>query len=157
MKSVSGRMETAKFNSKNGAEITVIKDCYNANPDSMAKLLDFVNKLDNGGKKILVLADMKELGASSAQAHKELGSKIESVRPDYTFLVGAEMKNCYEVIKNRPNVFWFENNSEEVFDLIVKTINHAVRKNDIVVLKGSNSMNLEKIYEKMYQCALALQ
>lgn len=157
MKSVSGRMETAKITAKNGAEITVIKDCYNANPDSMGKLLDFVDKLENGGRKLLVLGDMKELGTAAAQAHREIGEKLKSINPDYTFLVGPEMKNCYEEIKNNSNVFWFEKNSDDVFDLIVKTINHAVRKNDILVLKGSNSMNLEKIYEKMHQPQPVLQ
>ena len=34
---------------------------------------------------------------------------------------------------------------------------HAVRKNDILVLKGSNSMNLEKIYEKMHEPFAVLQ
>ena len=76
MKSVSGRMETKKLSLKKGAEVTVIKDCYNANPDSMEKLLDFIYKLETGGKKFLVLADMKELGAASFDAHKNLGSNI---------------------------------------------------------------------------------
>ncbi len=156
-KSVSGRMETNQMLTKSGAEITVIKDCYNANPDSMDKLLSFVDKLDNGGRKLLVLADMKELGAKSKEAHEALGQKISEVKPDYTFLIGPEMKAAYEVIKNRPNVLWFEQNSEEVFDLVVKTINHAVKKNDIVVLKGSNSMKLEKVYEKICEKVCVMQ
>jgi UDP-N-acetylmuramoyl-tripeptide--D-alanyl-D-alanine ligase len=150
-------METNQMRTKSGAEITVIKDCYNANPDSMDKLLSFVDKLDNGGRKLLVLADMKELGAKSKEAHEALGQKISEVKPDYTFLIGPEMKAAYEVIKNRPNVLWFEQNSEEVFDLVVKTINHAVKKNDIVVLKGSNSMKLEKVYEKICEKVCVMQ
>ena len=157
MKSVSGRMETTSFQAHNGAEITVIKDCYNANPDSMDKLLTFVDKLDNGGRKLLVLGDMKELGANAKEAHQAVGQKILEVKPDYTFLVGNEMKAAYELIKNRPNVFWFEKNTDDVFDLIVKTINHAVKKNDIVVLKGSNSMNLVKVYEKMLETVTVMQ
>jgi UDP-N-acetylmuramoyl-tripeptide--D-alanyl-D-alanine ligase len=150
-------METSKIEIKDGCEINVIKDCYNANPDSMGKLLDFIYKLETGGRKILVLADMKELGSESKKAHEEVGKKLSEINPDYTFLVGAEMKAAYELIKHRPNVLWFENNSEEVFDLIVKTINHAARKNDIVVLKGSNSMKLEKVYEKMCETVKVLQ
>ncbi len=157
MKSVSGRMETGKIEIREGCEINVIKDCYNANPDSMGKLLDFIYKLETGGRKLLVLADMKELGAESKKAHEEVGKKILEIHPDYTFLVGSEMKAAYELIKNRPNVFWFEKNSDEVFDLIVKTITHAVRKNDILVLKGSNSMKLEKVYEKMCESVKVLQ
>ena len=157
MKSVSGRMETSTLQTRNGAEITIIKDCYNANPDSMDKLLTFVDKLDNGGRKLLVLGDMKELGANAKEAHEAVGKKILEVKPDYTFLVGNEMKAAYELIKNRPNVFWFEKNTDDVFDLIVKTINHAVKKNDIVVLKGSNSMNLVKVYEKMLETVTVMQ
>ena len=157
MKSVSGRMEISKIEIKDGCEINVIKDCYNANPDSMEKLLDFIYKLETGGRKFLVLGDMKELGAESKAAHEAIGKKLCEIHPDYAFLVGEEMKVAYQLIKNRPNVFWFEKNSDEVFGLIVKTINHAVRKNDIVVLKGSNSMKLEKVYEKICESVKVLQ
>jgi len=148
VRAVSGRMETKKIILKQSAEITVIKDCYNANPDSMEKLIEFVEKLETGGRKILVLGDMKELGKESEAAHKAVGDKINEIRPEYTFLVGEEMRYAYEIIKNNRNVFWFENNTDEVFELIAKTITHTAKKNDLVVLKGSNSMKLEKVYEK---------
>lgn len=53
--------------------ITVIEDCYNASPDSMAAALSILAGLKVQGKRIAVLGDMLELGVLSQKAHEDLG------------------------------------------------------------------------------------
>ena len=145
--SVGGRMEILKTELKNHKNCVLIKDCYNANLDSMLKVLDFCQNLDKKsyGKKIFVLADMKELGDESEKSHKAVGEKINSISPDFVFLIGKEMKACYDVIKNTENVLLFDESSPENFEIIGEKILEKVNGNEIVLLKGSHSMELDKL------------
>ncbi len=145
--SIGGRMEILKTELKNHKKSVLIKDCYNANLDSMLKVLDFCQNLDDIAyeKKILVLADMKELGEESENSHKVIGEKIKNLSPYFVFLIGTEMKFCYNVIKDMENVFWFAESSPMNFEIIGEKILEKVNGNEIILLKGSHSMELDKL------------
>lgn len=143
--SISGRMETKQVTLKNNKKVILIKDCYNANLDSMTKVIEFCDSLKKIGKKIFVLADMKELGNESKNAHESIGKKINQVMPDYTFLIGPEMKYAYDVLDGVNNSHWYENSNDETFNLISGEINKYAQENDVILLKGSHSMGLEKL------------
>ena len=145
---ISGRMETKMVQLKNGKEIILIKDCYNANLDSMMKVIDFCSGLKEIGKKIFVLADMKELGSESEKAHTAVGQRINEVKPDYIFLVGPEMKYALNVLEDSgraQSARWFEESCEKTFCAIAEDINVLAEDKDVVLLKGSHSMGLEKL------------
>lgn len=145
MSAVAGRMESSKATLRNGNQVILIKDCYNANPDSMGKVIDFCSTLENVGKKIFVLGDMKELGAESVQSHEGIGSKINNEKNAFTFFVGPEMKAAYNKIENKANVIWMEKNDEKAFAQIAEKINEIANNNDVILLKGSHSMALENL------------
>lgn len=142
---VSGRMETKVSCLKNGKNVILIKDCYNANYESMSKVIDFCDGLKRLGKKIFVLADMKELGSESEKIHRSIGEKINQVSPDYVYLIGKEMKAAYAVLFKKENSFYYEQGGEYTFGLIADDINSYAEDNDVIVLKGSHSMELEKL------------
>ena len=143
---VSGRMEVKEITLKNKKSFAVVKDCYNANLESMSKVIDFCNSLENVGKRFFVLADMKELGAESEKAHRTIGKMINNNQPDYTFLIGSEMEFAYDEINNKSNVFYYKGSSDISFDEIVSKICKVVEDKDVVLIKGSHSMELEKLY-----------
>ena len=151
MAAVSGRMEIKKLALKNGANIMLVKDCYNANPDSMKKSVEFCGGLKNVGKKIFVLGDMKELGAESVKAHTELGEEVKASGADYVYLVGNEIECAYEVLTkiNDKSAMWFEQKGEETFNQISDDINSYAKEEDVILLKGSHSMELEKLIPLM--------
>lgn len=151
MAAVSGRMESKKIILKNGSEVVLIKDCYNANPDSMGKVIDFCGTLKNVGKKIFVLGDMKELGEVSEQAHSEIGKKVSGESNCFVILVGPEMKAAYDVVMKagKANCIWEKENTNEVFDFIGNKVNEIAEPNDVILLKGSHSMSLEKLIPLM--------
>ena len=62
-------------------EVTVIADCYNANPDSMERALEFLESLPWEGKRIAVLGGMRELGELTGGAHAALGERLRQHRP----------------------------------------------------------------------------
>lgn len=142
---ISGRMEVRETVLENGKKIILIKDCYNANLDSMMKVIDFCGGLKETGKKVFILADMKELGAESEKSHKAVGTKLNEVKPDYTFLIGSEMKAAFAAIENQQNVKWFEESGDKTFESIKEAVLSAAADKDVVLLKGSHSMNLEKL------------
>ena len=160
MKVVSGRMDSKKITLKAGKTVMYISDCYNANPDSMGKVIDFCGNVKNKGKKIFVLGDMKELGADSKTAHEKIAEKIISSNADYIYLVGEEMKNCFNVLKEKNfaekdfsgRVFYFADNSDKNFDDIAEKINQKSSEDDLILIKGSHSMALEKIEPLLQNC-----
>ena len=148
MKVVSGRMDSKKISLKSGKKIMLISDCYNANPDSMGKVIDFCGKLSEKSRKIFVLGDMKELGSDSKSAHEQIAEKIISAEAEVVYLVGEEMKNCYKKLVSENftgRAFYFADNSDENFEDIAEKINEVSEEGALILLKGSHSMALEKI------------
>ncbi|MCR4790660.1 MAG: UDP-N-acetylmuramoyl-tripeptide--D-alanyl-D-alanine ligase, partial [Treponemataceae bacterium] len=52
--------------------VTIVQDCYNANPDSMSASVDFFDSVKWEGKKVFVLGSMLELGDESEEEHKKI-------------------------------------------------------------------------------------
>lgn len=144
VKPASGRMEVCKIKIEN-KNVMLVKDCYNANPDSMKSAIDFCLNLKNVGKKIFILGDMKELGEKSKEEHKKIGEILKNSIFDFVYFIGAEMQNAYCVLEDNQNVEYFEQKTEQNFEKIANEIKKSVSENDVVLLKGSHSMELEKI------------
>lgn len=146
--SLSGRMEVCEATLRSGKKSILIKDCYNANLDSMMKVIDFCGELKNVGKKIFVLADMKELGAESKKSHEAIGSRISEVKPELVYFVGPEMKAAFDAALSgdeKINAKWLDSSSDSNFEKIAGDINLFAGDNDVILLKGSHSMQLEKL------------
>ena len=142
---ISGRMEIREVLLKNGKKVVLIKDCYNANLDSMMKVIDFCGGLKDVGKKIFILADMKELGEESAKSHETIGKALAESDTDFIFLVGEEMKNAYQIIEGRDGAYWYETASDENYKNIAERVIGLSGEKDVILLKGSHSMQLEKL------------
>ena len=147
MDKLSGRMEIAEVVLKNEKKVSLVKDCYNANPDSMSKVIEFVSSVDSVNKRIFVLADMLELGEKSEASHKGIGKTLLENKFDLVILVGKEMRFAKAVLEEagKKNVEYFADNSEKSFAEIAKILLDSSDNNDVIVFKGSNSMALGKI------------
>ena len=145
--SLAGRMEVKECKLSNGKKIVLIKDCYNANLDSMMKVIDFCGQLKNVGKKIFVLADMKELGVESVKSHEAIGRRISEVCPELVYLIGPEMKAAEKLAEGKGNISvkWFEESNDKNFEAVAADVNLQADENDVILLKGSHSMQLEKL------------
>lgn len=124
--------------------LTIIDDTYNASPDSMKASISILEGFKEN-RKIAILADMKELGADERKLHREIGDFInENVKPDAVFTVGELAK---EILLNiDPYVFTksFDDN-----DSLEKFISEYFKDGDVCLLKGSNSMKLFDVVEKI--------
>lgn len=147
LESVSGRMETKNVELKNGVNITLIKDCYNANPDSMMNVLDFCCSLKNVNEKVYVLGDMLELGDKSKEEHEKVARKAVETKPGLLILVGEEMKYGYEMAVKAgfADAKYISAHDEKAMNEAAKMILDYAHENDVVLLKASHGIALERI------------
>lgn len=145
MAAVSGRMETKEIKTVTGKTVRLIADCYNANPDSMGKVIEFCTSLSS--RKIFVLGDMKELGDKAAAEHRGVAQKVIAASADYVCLVGPEMQNAADYFEENHyhNYSYFKANDEAGSKLIAEKLLSILDNGDILLLKGSHSMALETI------------
>jgi UDP-N-acetylmuramoyl-tripeptide--D-alanyl-D-alanine ligase len=122
---------------------TVIQDCYNANPDSMLELLEFVRPLAWPGRKIAVLGSMLELGAASDEAHRRIGGQAARSGFDSILLFGEEMAGAYEELRRVGFSGYAEWTAD--FEALSEHLRNQARPEDLVVLKGSRGMELERL------------
>lgn len=118
--------------------LTVIDDCYNANPTSVKAGLDSLSGLK--GRRVAVLGDMMELGANGDELHREVGAYAKEKGIDALIAVGKlarHLANGYGA-----DAFYFP----DVESCIAK-INDLLYEGDTVLVKASRSMRFEKIVE----------
>ncbi len=134
---------------------TVVQDCYNANPDSMEKSIEFVSSVTRaeGQKKIFILGDMLELGEASKENHSDAGKQAAGSDCDMIIFVGDEMEYGYEsaVDASGKVVKYFKGRSEETIEKVVETVKAFARSGDIVLIKASRGMGLERITDRLLE------
>jgi UDP-N-acetylmuramoyl-tripeptide--D-alanyl-D-alanine ligase len=138
LKAIGGRNNIFKVN-----DITVIDDCYNANPMSMEASLRVLNQAE--GRKVAILGDMFELGADEINLHKQVGSVAAGLKLDAIICIGKLAKNIAETAKKgTAEVIYFENKS----DFEEKMFNY-IGAETTVLIKASNGMKFNTLVNKI--------
>lgn len=134
LKAIGGRNNIFENNG-----ITIIDDCYNANPMSMKASIDVLNNSD--GRKVAILGDMFELGPDEEALHREVGEFINTKDIDLVICIGKLSKNIADAVTDA-EVKYFESkdefNAEEFLNL-----------GDTVLVKASNGMKFKEIVEQL--------
>ncbi|MDR0313543.1 MAG: UDP-N-acetylmuramoyl-tripeptide--D-alanyl-D-alanine ligase [Treponema sp.] len=125
--------------------VTVVRDCYNSNPESMEAAIEFCDSLDwqgdRQGRKIYVIGSMFELGEKSIQAHEDLGRILALSHADMIFLFGVETEIAAAVLA-LGKVSYFHTNK---MDDLIAAIDSYIIPGDLVLLKGSRGCALEQL------------
>ena len=132
----------------NGADI--LSDVYNANPTAMKLILETFSSIpaNNGGKKIAVLADMKELGDSELALHAAMIASLDPAVIDRIFLFGPLMQALADEVTQVYSVGkWYYFAQADQVDELTEQIQKVLGPNDQILLKGSNSMKLAQVVE----------
>ncbi|MGL1861276.1 MAG: UDP-N-acetylmuramoyl-tripeptide--D-alanyl-D-alanine ligase [Pseudodesulfovibrio sp.] len=80
--------DSQRFCCKLSGDVMVIDDTYNANPLSMARAIETAAQMAGDRPLVLVLGDMRELGAEATQRHEELGALVKDIAPTAFFYKG---------------------------------------------------------------------
>ncbi|WP_293736861.1 UDP-N-acetylmuramoyl-tripeptide--D-alanyl-D-alanine ligase [uncultured Phascolarctobacterium sp.] len=128
-------------------DITFINDAYNASPASMEaalKTLAEAKKAAHGAvRTIAVLADMLELGAISEDAHRRVGRWAVENGVDYVLTYGPEAAYISEEVKKLGGEGCHYADRQGAAD----KLRQLATAGDIILLKGSNSMQVGKMLE----------
>lgn len=116
----------------------IILDAYNANPSSMKVAIENFILLDKKNK-IVFLGDMFELGEESLLEHKGVVDLLMNQNDISCYFVG---KDFYQNKANQSNFFFFEN-----FDVFSDSIKNKKFENNMILIKGSRGMALERTLE----------
>ncbi|MDR2865776.1 MAG: UDP-N-acetylmuramoyl-tripeptide--D-alanyl-D-alanine ligase [Spirochaetaceae bacterium] len=123
--------------------VTLIRDCYNANPESMAAAIEFCDTAAWKGRRVYVLGSMLELGHDSVSAHIDLGKRLASCQADAIFLFGKETESSGAFLREsglKKNIF----QTNDINDLKA-LLSCFIREGDMILLKGSRSLSLERL------------
>lgn len=124
--------------------ITIIDDTYNASPASMKAALEVLHSMTGAGRRIAVLADMKELGPEAPALHRETGRFLAVCPVDMLVTMGGlaeEIRTGMEQAGVKAGGCHFETAD---MDGLTAALDSLLRPGDCVLLKGSNSMNLSQ-------------
>lgn len=142
-KTIGGRT-----NLLNTGSMTVIDDCYNANPVSMKASIDVLATAE--GRKIAVLGDMGELGENEKKLHYEVGEYLAKKEIDVLFCAGElseEIAKAAQKESKTCEVYYFETR-----DALLEQLLPFLKKGDTVLVKASHFMEYPKIVKALTDC-----
>ncbi len=125
----------------------LLDDTYNASPAAMEAGLDVLEEIKSDGIKIAVLGDMLELGSYTVETHRAVGSRVAKIA-EQLILVGLRSKFMAEGAQGAglapKNIHHFD-------DAVAagKYLQKIIKAGDVVYLKGSQGMRLEKVVEEV--------
>ncbi|MBQ2687857.1 MAG: UDP-N-acetylmuramoyl-tripeptide--D-alanyl-D-alanine ligase [Clostridia bacterium] len=121
-------------------KLTIIDDCYNANPESMKASLKTLSNFE--GRRVALLGDMKELGEKEKELHKEIGELAASLKLDLIITVGDLALEMYKAARPHIDAEWYQSIEEaKLYMYEMLTIG------DTVLVKASHSMKFDELVE----------
>ncbi|MDX2250836.1 MAG: UDP-N-acetylmuramoyl-tripeptide--D-alanyl-D-alanine ligase [Nitrospira sp.] len=129
--------------------VTVINDCYNANPASMKAAVQLLVQRGEGRKKIAVLGDMLELGADAASLHREVGAFVAQQGIDQLIVCGTLGRSLAEGAEragfDRDRIILVPDASAAA-----AAAKAVVKQGDVVLAKASRGMKLEQVVQALH-------
>ena len=134
---------------KTAGSITIIDDCYNANPASMANAIDFLAEMaaEKGQRSVFVCGQMGELGSQSRKLHHQLGQMTAAKGVKLLLAAGEFAETTVNAAKEAKcgiSACQFDNTDE-----LCDNLQRFLQSDDIVLVKGSRTVGLENVVEKL--------
>jgi UDP-N-acetylmuramoyl-tripeptide--D-alanyl-D-alanine ligase len=131
--------------------VTIINDCYNANPVSMEAALVTFSQLKGDARGIVVLGDMLELGSFASDLHREVGNKVARTKADYFVTIG---EYALELRAGAIDAGFRDEaviTAKDLHELTTAVLSLLDEEPTVVLVKGSRKMALERIVESIIQ------
>lgn len=123
-------------------DITIINDCYNANPDSTSMAITSLARLEGTRRKICILGDMLELGEDSPKLHRELGCFAAAKGIDLILTCGEQGREIALGFGTQGH--WYPDKAE-----LQAALPSQIRPGDTILVKASRGMHFEELVESL--------
>ncbi len=126
---------------------TIIKDCYNAGPESMSAALAVLG--NRSGRHVAVLGDMLELGVCAPAEHYRIG-RIAAEKADLVLAIGD---HAHRVVSGAHTGGLSEHMAMAYTDreMLAADMKRLVKPGDVVLVKGSRGMRMELVLDKFLE------
>lgn len=122
-------------------------DTYNAAPDSFNSALQTLSVLSAGTRRtVAILGEMKELGNFSSEAHRYVGQIAKQREVQFLVTVGEFAK---EIADEATHLSMSKKHHFADADTACQFVHDFIEPNDIVLVKGSRAMQMEKIVQAL--------
>ena len=141
----TGKTIAGRTNFLHLGDVTVIDDCYNANPVSMAASLDVLSY--GNGRTIAVLGDMGELGAEKEKLHREVGKVVGEKKIEVLFAAGKLAREYVEGAKETEplcDTHYYEN-----LEAMLPELLSFVKPGDNILVKASHFMDFPQVVKNL--------
>ena len=130
------------------AGVTIVNDAYNANPQSAAAAIDVLEQMPCRGQRIAVFGEMRELGAASAELHRKVAERLRRGPIKRVILVGDGTGPMYEALSGG-DLFGPSVERCQRVDECLERLAGSVRAGDVVLLKASRAVELDRLVEPL--------
>jgi UDP-N-acetylmuramoyl-tripeptide--D-alanyl-D-alanine ligase len=130
-------------------DILVIDDTYNSSPAALASVLETL-RLTEAGRRVLVMGDMLELGRVEGALHREAGKRAAAAGVQVLFAVGPLSRGAAETARRAGvgEVHQYGDSAEAA-----ASVAEFLRPGDVVVVKGSRGMKMERVVRALVEPA----
>lgn len=131
-----------------GGTITLIDESYNASPVATRAAIAVLGKTmpGTGGRRIAVLGDMRELGATAPQLHAELSVPLCAAGLDLVFCCGHIIQGLFEALPAAMRGRYTADSKA-----LAAILPGMLRPGDVVLVKGSKSVHMDVVIAAIQQ------
>lgn len=122
-------------------DLTIVADCYNANPGSLAAAVDTLVHMPRGGGRVAVVGSMLELGPQSAELHRDSARLIAEADVDLVVGTGLFVDAFAPFAEAMGLRLLLAEEPEEALEPMTE----RMRGDEVVLLKGSRGVALERL------------
>jgi UDP-N-acetylmuramoyl-tripeptide--D-alanyl-D-alanine ligase len=142
LEAVEGRGATKVIALVDGGSITLVDEAYNANPASMRAAFEtHANRaVGPGGRRIVALGDMLELGPGSRAYHAGLAEDLVRLGIDAVYCAGPQMAALWEALPDHMRAGF-----AQTAEALSPQVADGVRSGDVVMVKGSNGSRMRLV------------
>ena len=123
--------------------LTVLADCYNANPDSFRAALAQTRDLLPGRRRAVFAGSMLELGSEEAKAHRELGDEMRAAGFDVIAATGLFCDAPFDGVRGQDLI------RAEDPEAALRPFADALEGDEVVLVKGSRGARLERVIDAL--------
>jgi len=148
----AGRMEQVEPGAGRGEihhlehGIVLVDDSYNSSPAALASVLETLRLSQPDGRRVMVMGDMLELGRMQDAMHREAGKRIAAAGVQLLIAVGSLSRGCVETAR-RGGVGEVHHHPDSA--RAAESVAEFLRDGDLVVVKGSRTMRMERVVEAL--------